>query len=119
MFQHFWACRPKNVGTHGRHSSFLEGDDRYEHRILRSAKNRFGATNEVGIFHMNEDGLNEVSNPSEMFLSERSRNIPGTCIYPSLEGTRPILIEVQALVSTANFGTRSKICGRHKCLNFN
>ena len=84
---------------------YLEGDDRYEHRILRSAKNRFGATNEVGIFHMNEDGLNEVSNPSEMFLSERSRNIPGTCIYPSLEGTRPILIEVQALVSTANFGT--------------
>ena len=84
---------------------YLEGDDRYEHRILRSAKNRFGATNEVGIFHMNEDGLNEVTNPSEMFLSERSTNIPGTCIYPSLEGTRPILIEVQALVSTANFGT--------------
>ena len=84
---------------------YLEGDDRYEHRILRSAKNRFGATNEVGIFHMNEDGLNEVSNPSEMFLSVRSKNIPGTCIYPSLEGTRPILIEVQALVSTANFGT--------------
>ena len=84
---------------------YLEGDDRYEHRILRSAKNRFGATNEVGIFHMKQDGLNEVSNPSEMFLSERSKNIPGTCIYPSLEGTRPILIEVQALVSTANFGT--------------
>ena len=83
---------------------YLEGDDRYEHRILRSAKNRFGATNEVGIFHMNEGGLNEVTNPSEMFLSERSKNIPGTCIYPSLEGTRPILIEVQALVSTANFG---------------
>ena len=84
---------------------YLEGDDRYEHRILRSAKNRFGATNEVGIFFMNEEGLNEVNNPSEMFLSERSKNIPGTCIYPSLEGTRPILIEVQALVSTANFGT--------------
>ena len=84
---------------------YLEGDDRYEHRILRSAKNRFGATNEVGIFHMDEDGLNEVTNPSEMFLSERSKNIPGTCIYPSLEGTRPILSEVQALVSTANFGT--------------
>ena len=84
---------------------YLEGDDRYEHRILRSAKNRFGATNEVGIFHMNEGGLNEVTNPSEMFLSERSKNIPGTCIYPSLEGTPPILIEVQALVSTANFGT--------------
>ena len=84
---------------------YLEGDDRYEHRILRSEKNRFGTTNEVGIFHMNEGGLNEVTNPSEMFLSERSKNVPGTCIYPSLEGTRPILIEVQALVSTANFGT--------------
>ena len=84
---------------------YLEGDDRYEHRILRSAKNRFGTTNEVGIFHMNEGGLNEVTNPSQMFLSERSKNVPGTCIYPSLEGTRPILIEVQALVSTANFGT--------------
>ena len=84
---------------------YLEGDDRYEHRILRSAKNRFGATNEVGIFHMNEEGLSEVTNPSEMLLSERSKNIPGTCIYPSLEGTRPILIEVQALVSSANFGT--------------
>ena len=84
---------------------YMEGDDRYDHRILRSAKNRFGATHEVGIFNMNKEGLKEVINPSEMFLAERSKEIPGTCIYPSLEGTRPILVEVQALVSNANFGT--------------
>jgi len=84
---------------------YMEGDDRYDHRILRSAKNRFGATHEVGIFQMDEDGLREVANPSEMFLAERSMDIPGTSIYPSLEGTRPILVEVQALVSNANFGT--------------
>ena len=84
---------------------YMDGDGRYDHRILRSAKNRFGATHEVGIFTMDEDGLSEVANPSEMFLKERSINIPGTCIYPSLEGTRPILVEVQALVSNANFGT--------------
>ena len=84
---------------------YMEGDDRYDHRILRSAKNRFGATHEVGIFTMNSEGLNEVDNPSEMFLTERSLDVPGTCIYPSLEGTRPILVEVQALVSNANYGT--------------
>ena len=84
---------------------YMEGDDRYDHRILRSEKNRFGTTNEVGVFQMNEKGLNEVSNPSEMFLSETSINIAGTSIFPSLEGTRPILIEIQALVSEANYGT--------------
>jgi len=84
---------------------YMEGDGRYDHRILRSAKNRFGATHEVGIFNMDSEGLKEVSNPSEMFLAERSTDIPGTSIYPSLEGTRPILVEVQALVSNANFGT--------------
>tara|TARA_B100001996_G_scaffold377642_1_gene360575 strand:+ start:1165 stop:2523 length:1359 start_codon:yes stop_codon:yes gene_type:complete len=78
---------------------YLEGDNRYDHRILRSIKNRFGATYEVGIFSMGEKGMTEVKNPSEMFLEERSLNITGTCIYPSLEGTRPILVEVQALVS--------------------
>jgi len=84
---------------------YMEGDDRYDHRMLRSAKNRFGATHEVGIFQMNENGLEEVKNPSEMFLAERSVDVAGTTIYPSLEGTRPILVEVQALVSNANYGT--------------
>ena len=63
---------------------YMEGDDRYDHRILRTEKNRFGATHEVGIFQMNEKGLNEVRNPSEMFLAERSINIAGTSIFPSL-----------------------------------
>jgi len=84
---------------------YLEGDDRYDYRILRSVKNRFGATNEVGIFQMQSEGLIEVENPSELFLAERSVNVAGSTIFPSLEGTRPILVEVQALVSNANFGT--------------
>ncbi len=84
---------------------YLEGDDRHDHRILRSVKNRFGATNEVGIFQMQSEGLIEVENPSELFLAERSVNVAGSAIFPSLEGTRPILVEVQALVSNANFGT--------------
>ena len=84
---------------------YLEGDDRYDHRILRSVKNRFGATNEVGIFQMQSLGLIEVTNPSELFLEERSVNVAGSSIFPSLEGTRPILVEVQALVSNASFGT--------------
>ena len=84
---------------------YLEGDDRYDYRILRSVKNRFGATNEVGIFQMQSEGLIEIENPSELFLAERSVNVAGSTIFPSLEGTRPILVEVQALVSNANFGT--------------
>ncbi len=83
---------------------YLEGDERYDHRILRSAKNRFGATNEVGIFHMTSNGLDEVTNPSELFLAERTTHTAGTSIFPSMEGSRPILVEVQALVSKANFG---------------
>ena len=84
---------------------YLEGDDRYDHRILRSTKNRFGATHEVGIFQMDESGLKQIDNPSEIFLEERSIDVSGTCIYPSLEGTRPILIEIQALVTNANYNT--------------
>ena len=84
---------------------YLEGDDRHDHRILRSAKNRFGTTNEVGIFQMESGGLIEVDNPSELFLAERRNDITGSTIFPSLEGSRPILVEVQALVSNANFGT--------------
>ena len=82
---------------------YLEGDERQDHRILRSVKNRFGTTNEVGIFQMNSDGLTEVSNPSELFLAERRIDITGSTIFPSLEGTRPILVEIQSLVSPANF----------------
>ena len=84
---------------------YMEGDDRFDHRILRSIKNRFGTTHEIGLFQMDELGLKEVLNPSKMFLAERSLNIAGTSIYPSLEGTRPILVEVQALVSDTNYGS--------------
>jgi DNA repair protein RadA/Sms len=84
---------------------YLEGDPRFDHRVLRSEKNRFGTTNEVGIFQMGKKGLAEVSNPSELFLSERTKEVPGSAVFPALEGTRPILVEVQALVSNANFGT--------------
>ena len=84
---------------------YMEGDDRFDHRILRSIKNRFGTTHEIGLFQMDGLGLKEVLNPSKMFLAERSLNIAGTSIYPSLEGTRPILVEVQALVSDTNYGS--------------
>lgn len=82
---------------------YLEGERYGEARILRDVKNRFGATNEVGIFAMVEDGLVEVKNPSELFLSER-KNDPGSVVAVTMEGTRPILIEIQALVSLTRFG---------------
>ena len=87
---------------------YLEGDDRQDHRILRSDKNRFGNTYEVGIFQMEVNGLTEVSNPSELFLSERQNKAPGSSIFPSVEGTRPILLEVQALVADSNFSTSQR-----------
>ena len=87
---------------------YLEGDDRQDHRILRSDKNRFGNTHEVGIFQMEINGLTEVSNPSELFLSERQNKAPGSSIFPSVEGTRPILLEVQALVADSNFSTSQR-----------
>ncbi len=82
----------------------FEGEKHYAYRILRGIKNRFGSTNEIGIFEMHDTGLKEVVNPSEIFLSERSYGSSGAAIVASLEGTRPILIEVQALVSTSNYG---------------
>ena len=83
---------------------YLEGERFHTYRLLRSVKNRFGATNEVGIFEMSDVGLSEVTNPSEMFLAERLPNAPGSAIAVTLEGTRPLLVEVQALSSTTSFG---------------
>jgi DNA repair protein RadA/Sms len=83
----------------------FEGDHHHSYRIVRGLKNRFGSTNEIGIFEMREDGLREVANPSEVFLSDRSRGISGSCVTSSLEGTRALLIEVQALVTPSNYGT--------------
>ncbi|MCF7805075.1 MAG: DNA repair protein RadA [Candidatus Marinimicrobia bacterium] len=87
---------------------YLEGDNHHFYRILRSVKNRFGATNEVGIFEMTERGMQPVGNPSDMFLQERNEHIPGSVVVPSMEGTRPFLVELQALASQANYGTPQK-----------
>jgi len=84
---------------------YFEGDKGTPFRILRAVKNRFGSTNEIGVFEMTEAGLKEVDNPSELFLSERPINVPGSVVAACLEGTRPLLVEIQALVSTSNFGT--------------
>lgn len=84
---------------------YFEGERRHIFRILRTVKNRFGSTNEIGVFEMKEEGLVQVSNPSEIFLAERPLNEPGSVVLPSMEGTRPILVEVQALVSPTNLGT--------------
>ena len=84
---------------------YIEGEKRNDFRILRSIKNRFGATNEIGVFEMYSNGLNEVKNPSNIFISERQLSEPGSSIFPSIEGSRPILIEIQALVTNSSFGT--------------
>ena len=86
----------------------FEGDRHYMYRILRSIKNRFGSTSEIGIYEMNQSGLREVSNPSEMLLSQTDEELSGTAIGVTLEGIRPFLIEAQALVSTAAYGTAQR-----------
>jgi DNA repair protein RadA/Sms len=82
----------------------FEGEAHYAYRILRALKNRYGSTNEIGIFEMHEDGLQEVKNPSEAFLSERRYGTSGSTVVSSIEGSRPILIEVQALVTPTSYG---------------
>jgi DNA repair protein RadA/Sms len=84
---------------------YFEGDRGQVFRILRTVKNRFGSTNEIGVFEMQERGLVGVDNPSALFLAERPVNVPGSVVLPSVEGTRPILVEVQALVSRSSLGT--------------
>ncbi|HNY18986.1 MAG TPA: DNA repair protein RadA [Flexilinea sp.] len=83
---------------------YLEGDRFLSLRLLRSVKNRFGATSEVGVFEMVESGLIEVKNPSELFLAERMVNAPGSAVVATMEGTRPILVEIQALTNPTSFG---------------
>ncbi|MBI9092870.1 MAG: DNA repair protein RadA [Desulfobacterium sp.] len=84
---------------------YFEGDRSHVFRILRAVKNRFGSTNEIGVFEMKEKGLVEVPNPSAVFLSERPVNTPGSVVTASMEGTRPILVEIQGLASSSGFGT--------------
>ena len=83
---------------------YFEGERHHTYRILRGVKNRFGSTNEMGIFEMKEMGLQEVMNPSEIFLEERSRGASGSTVVASMEGTRPVLVEIQALISPSSFG---------------
>ena len=83
---------------------YFEGESGHAFRIIRSMKNRFGPANEIGVFEMREEGLIEVANPSAYFLAERPEKAPGSVVIPSMEGTRPILIEIQSLVIPTNFG---------------
>lgn len=84
---------------------YFEGERHQAYRILRTVKNRFGSTNELGIFEMRGQGLVEILNPSELFMNQRSEAVPGSAIIPSLEGSRPLLVEIQALVCPTAFGT--------------
>ncbi|MGM8212732.1 DNA repair protein RadA [Virgibacillus sp. W0430] len=83
---------------------YFEGERHHTYRILRGVKNRFGSTNEMGIFEMKEEGLREVMNPSEIFLEERSQGAAGSTVVASMEGTRPVLVEIQALIAPSSFG---------------
>ncbi|NLC69362.1 MAG: DNA repair protein RadA [Clostridiaceae bacterium] len=82
---------------------YFEGERHLSYRVLRAVKNRFGSTNEIGIFEMKETGLEEVENPSMAMLSERPKNVPGSVVVPGMEGTRPMLVEIQALVCPTSF----------------
>lgn len=84
---------------------YFEGDNNHHYRILRSVKNRFGAINEIGVFEMSDKGLIEVSNPSKFFLTERKNNVSGNTIFAGIEGSRPFLIEVQALIASSSMPT--------------
>ena len=84
---------------------YFEGDSGHQFRILRAVKNRFGATDEIGVFEMKNEGLTEVANPSEMFLGDRADNSPGSAVFAGIEGTRPVLVEIQALVAASSLAT--------------
>jgi DNA repair protein RadA/Sms len=84
---------------------YFEGDRGHHFRILRTVKNRFGPTDEIGVFEMSDKGLREVANPSELFLGERNAKAPGAAVFAGIEGTRPVLVEVQALVAPTTLGT--------------
>lgn len=89
---------------------YFEGDRGHAYRILRTVKNRFGSTNEIGVFEMTETGLVEINNPSGLFLSERPSDASGSVVVSCIEGTRPILVELQALVSPTTFGMPRRTC---------
>ena len=88
---------------------YFEGDRHHAHRVVRAVKNRFGAVSELGVFRMTSTGLEAVPNPSELFLSERKTDVPGSAVLCSVEGSRPILVEVQALVGTGAYGNAQRV----------
>ncbi len=88
---------------------YFEGERHHSHRVVRAVKNRFGAISELGVFEMTATGLRAVPNPSKLFLAERPSNAPGSAVLCSVEGSRPILVEVQALVSTSTYGTARRM----------
>ena len=88
---------------------YFEGERHHSHRVVRAVKNRFGAVSELGVFEMTSSGLRPVPNPSKMFLAERPSNAPGSAVFCAVEGSRPMLIEVQALVGTSSYGTARRM----------
>ena len=97
----------------------FEGDKNLSYRLLRTQKNRFGPTNALGIYEMNETGLKEVSYPSEILISQKENNLSGVCIGNIIEGNRPLVLEIQSLVSTANYGTPQRSCNGYNIKRFN
>ncbi len=97
----------------------FEGDKNLAYRLLRTQKNRFGPTNALGIYEMVESGLREVSNPSEILMSQKENNLSGVCIGNVVEGNRPLILEIQSLVSTANYGTSQRNCNGYNIKRFN
>ncbi|MES2728651.1 MAG: DNA repair protein RadA [Pseudomonadota bacterium] len=89
---------------------YFEGDRGHQFRILRTVKNRYGPTDEIGVFAMQENGLAEVANPSALFLAQRHQDLPGSAVLASIEGTRPLLVEVQALVASTPFSAPRRAC---------
>ena len=89
---------------------YFEGDKQMSYRILRAVKNRYGSTNEIGVFQMGDSGLSEVENPSLMLLSGRPKNVSGTCVACTIEGSRPILAEIQGLVTNSGYGNARRMC---------
>ena len=88
---------------------YFEGEKNSAFRVLRANKNRFGSTNEIGVFEMDENGMQDVKNPSEIFMAQRTEPVPGTATMCSMEGTRPMMVEVQALTGTSGFGTPRRV----------
>ncbi len=86
---------------------YFEGERGHQFRILRTVKNRFGPTDEIGVFEMSDRGLSDVANPSALFLADRRGHVSGTCVFAGIEGTRPLLVEIQALVSPSSSPRRA------------